>query len=528
MKVNGSDTVLNSQLRMQRINQCQGRLCVRRNGQTAKTRQFVVLSGFGPDHNLGVYNNNVDTVERSMTERYFLCQEKEDQFRPAYSVRPSAFKGDGFDEFRESVIKAMPKLPRMSRSATVASYRGPKQKVYANAQISLEETPIDVKDSRLNSFTKFEKVDVGKAPRGINPRSARYNLELARFLKHAEHHFFNAINKVFGARTKATVIKGFNADVSAGIIADKMAVFKNPVAIGLDAKKFDMHVSTRALKYEHSFYRKLFPRCSKLLRLLKWQLVNKGTAYTVDGSVVFEMKGTRSSGDINTSLGNCILMCAMVFAYCKMLGIDCELANNGDDCVVFMEREDETKFRASLPGWFRKRGFAMTVEKSVSEVEEIEFCQTHPVLLSTGWRMVRNLKAVMEKDPICLLPINGPKVLQKWLHAVGTCGGILSSGVPVLSDFYKSMLRHGVDSKGLINEVYKGRSQLALGKGCAVGEITPSARVSFYYAFGVTPDHQIALEDHYKSLQLDLQIQEAVDREHLLLNPGNNILTQSN
>lgn len=528
MTVYGSNTRVEAKVVAQRIRECYGRLCVVRNGQSCKTRQFTVLSGFGPDHNMGVYNNSVDTIERSLTERYFLCKVG-NTFRPAYRVRNSSFRTKGLQDFQKSVLAYMPHLPQMTRSQAVESYRGPKYKVYSAAARSLAEECITSADALLKMFTKFEKVDVGKAPRNINPRDARYNLELARYLKHAEHHYFKAINRAFGKRTAATVIKGVNADRAADILRDKWDQFIDPVAIGLDARKFDMHVSVQALKYEHQFYKLLFPRSRKLRKLLRWQLRNRGTAYVADGMVKFDIEGTRSSGDINTSLGNCLLMCAMIWEYARERGVDIELANNGDDCVVIMESSDLAQFQNGLTAWFKTKGFDMEVEAPVYEFEQIEFCQTHPVKLESGWRMVRNLKAVLEKDPICLLPIPNTKILRRWLDAVGTCGGTLCSGVPVLESFYAAMKRHGSPHDGLIREVYRGRSQLQLGAGCKVGNaITNCARVSFYYAFGVTPDQQLALERYYATLTLDLEaLPQGIEREHLVLNPGFNILEQS-
>jgi len=348
---------------------------------------------------------------------------------------------------------------------------------------------------------------------------------LARYLKHAEHHYFKAINKAFGGYTRATVIKGFNADDSAAILRSKWDRFDDPVAIGLDATKFDMHVSVEALNYEHSFYKSLFPGNKKLVKLLNWQLRNKGIAYCKDGRVKFDMEGTRSSGDMNTSLGNCILMCAMIWALAKELSVTLELSNNGDDCVVFMERKNTYVFRNAVNKWFRRHGFAMTVEDTVMEFEQIEFCQTHPVQLSTGWRMVRNQTAVLQKDPMCLLSVPNSKVYRKWLHAVGTCGSVLSSGVPVQSEVYSVFLRHGVESGKLIDEVYRNRAQLSLARGLAAGEIDARARCSYYFAFGVLPDYQIAMEAYFKSLTLSVEITDPISRDMLDVTTGSNTIT---
>lgn len=470
-----------------------GRLSVRRNGLFGKVRVFYVVPHLAPPHNLGVYNNNVDTVERALVERYFLCKDG-DAYRPALQVRPRAFCSPGLMSFKSKVQTHMPNLPVLTRSATVDLFRGSKRRVYEAAEASLMKDPVCEQDARLTSFAKFEKLDVSKAPRLINPRSPRYNLELARYLKHAEHHFFRAINKAWGARTRATVIKGFDARVSAAILRDKWNCFTDPVAVGLDATKFDMHVSVQALRYEHSFYTALFPGQQRLKRLLQWQLLNRGTAYCTDGTVKFEMRGTRSSGDMNTSLGNCILMCAMVRAWCDSAGVDAELANNGDDCVVIMERGQLERFLRGCDGYFRRLGFAMTVEPPVFEFEEIEFCQTHPVLTVNGWVMVRNHATTLQKDLMCLIPVANSTVYQRWLGAVGEGGLAATHGVPVQQDWYAMIRRCGIEPRAVdLENAFKNTSQLYR---AFEGEdvITPEARVSYYCAFGVLPDEQRELE----------------------------------
>lgn len=528
MKVRGSQTRLSKSLRERVRRECKGSLCVRRNGQSCKTREFTVLTGFGPDHNLGVYNNSVDTIERAFAERSFLCKDGEG-FRPAFDVRPSSFRTPELSAFRNAVMQHMPRLPVLTSQQVVDAYHGPKRRVYQAALYSLEKDELAEVDSHLSAFVKFEKQDVAKAPRVINPRAPRYNLRLGKYLKHSEHRFFHAINRAFGKRTHATVIKGFNADVSAQILREKWECFDEPIAIGLDASKFDMHVSVAALEYEHSFYTALFPRSKELRKLLKWQLCNKGVAHAVDGTVKFSLVGTRCSGDLNTSLGNCILMCSMIWAYARECGVDVELANNGDDCVVFLEKRDEPAFSRCIPSWFKKRGFAMTVEPTVDEFEQLEFCQTKPVQLSTGWRMVRKLSACLQKDPMCLLAVPNDRVYKKWLAAVGMCGGMLSRGVPVLDKFYGVYQRAGTTcSEGMLREVYRNRSQLQLAQGLAQGVVDANARVSFYYAFGVLPDEQVAMERFFMSLEVDELSSATVERGELELCPGFNIVSESN
>lgn len=498
-----------------------------------KPREFHLITGFGPAHNLGVYHNNMDNIERAFVERYFLCLEG-GGFRPALPVAVNYRVERAFLQFRGLVLDHMPSLPRLSRQQVVDRYTGRKRMIYQNALESLARTPLRDQDSRLTSFVKFEKQDIGKAPRVINPRTPRYNLCLGRYLKHAEKPFFKAINKAFGGRTEATVIKGFNSDVSASILLDKWRRFDHPVAIGLDASKFDMHVSLEVLQYEHSFYTRLFPGSGgrELRDLLRKQLRNTGHAHAIDGRLDFKMRGTRASGDLNTSLGNCIIMCAHIWAYAKVRGVTLELANNGDDCVVFMERSDGDRFMRGLSEWFRNCGFAMTVEEPVYEFEQVEFCQTKPVELSSGWRMVRNHDAVLRKDPMCLVPINGGQVFRKWMGAVGECGMHLAGNVPVQAAFYQAFVRNGLRSSDRFQaHVFNGTSMAERRKGLTDGGVvTPQARVSYYYAFGVLPDEQVSIEQYFESATVAEVDRVAVKRQALQLEPGLNnlILFRSN
>jgi len=209
--------------------------------------------------------------------------------------------------------------------------------------------------------------------------------------------------------------------------------------------------------------------------------------------------------------------------------VDVELANNGDDCVVFMERKDLSKFLDGLDGWFRHRGFSMVAEEPVYEFEQIEFCQTHPILLQTGWRMVRNHAAVFKKDPMCLIAIQNDGVFRKWLNAVGECGTTLTNCVPVQHSFYNAFLRNGKKcSEGMKQHIYKSTSM-----GTRINEmqtithsVTPEARVAYYYAYGILPDHQITIEEYYDSAIIDDIDLTPVCRSVLNLEPGLKIIEQ--
>jgi hypothetical protein len=288
------------------------------------------------------------------------------------------------------------------------------------------------------------------------------------------------------------------------------------VGVGLDASKFDMHTSIPALRFEHSVYKGVFPRSAELRKLLRWQERNKGVAYCEDGRVKFSMEGTRSSGDLNTSLGNCIIMCGLIYAYAQERGVDVELMNNGDDCVVIMEAEDLQKFMRNLEPWFERHGYRMTIEKPVYELERMEFCQSRIVLLNDEPVMVRNLTNSLTKDPMCLVPLQTEKVLQMWYKAVGDCGLSITCGLPVLQEYYKLFQRSGRDySEGFLQQMQKNTSQLQRMRGMEMKEavVTAETRCSFYYAFGILPAYQIELEKLYASMSLMSSIETLLHRD---------------
>lgn len=477
---------------------------VQENGQAIKTRTYHVVPRMGCAHDLGVFNNSVVSVERALLERYFLVKVGED-FLPPLEPSETGWSQYHLREFRRAVVEYVrPRATIVTEQEVVECYHGAKRTLYESALRSLRRVSLNRGDGKLRPFTKFEKQCLLKAARIINPRSPRYNLTLGKYLKTAEKKYFEAINLAWGSVAGYTVIKGLNVFQSAEVMQAKWMRFRDPVAIGLDATKFDAHVSVPALQYEHLFYNLVF-QTRELSMLLEWQLVNRGRAYCCDGTVDFKMPGTRASGDLNTSLGNCIIMCAAIYCLVKKLGVEAELANNGDDCVLIVEREHADKLYATVPEHFERLGFRMTVEPPVYTFEEIEFCQSKPVLLPAGYAMVRNVRTCLKKDPMCLVPIQNDRVWRKWLAAVGECGMATVPGCPVLQSFYRAFLRSGTRAgKKFKQSIFRNTSMLERQSGLDAKwtEVTPEARASFALAFGITPDYQIALEEYYDNFQI--------------------------
>ncbi|AAG02571.1 RNA-dependent RNA polymerase, partial [Tobacco mottle virus] len=294
------------------------------------------------------------------------------------------------------------------------------------------------------------------------------------------------------------VAKGFNAVETGEIIAKKWQMFKHPVCVGLDAKRFDQHISMPALKFTHGIYRK-FIKNAEFSNLLDKMLINHGVGTAKDGRVKYKVRGCRMSGDMDTALGNCTIMVLMTRNLCLKLNIPHELMNNGDDCIVMFDQQYLQVFNSAVKPYFKSLGFNIKVEEPRYTLERVEFCQTHPVYDGEKWRMVRLLTAIA-KD--CATVINWEQ-LTAWWAAIGKCGLAVLSGMPIYTNFYRWLIRIGKVGGVERHPVWKneGLRWYTMGLDLSGQQvITDEARLSFAAAFGVTPQMQEALEGIYDEL----------------------------
>lgn len=474
-------------------------LKVTRFGGLCRKRAIHVISGTCVRRKLCVNDPDIGTLESALLERMYFCKIA-GKFVPA--LEPDKIKLQSrLSEFRKQLIKLVGYPTPRTTDEVVECYQGRKRKMYENANLRLKTTGVRRKHAFSVVFGKAEKVDPSKAPRCINPRRAEYNLALGKFLKFIEKRVYRAIDSIFGG---PTVMSGYDVCQVGQHFADAWDQFIDPVAVGLDATKFDMHVHEVMLKWEHSIYLALYNHDPELKKYLSWQVDNQGYGFCQDGKLRFSVRGKRFSGDLNTAMGNKIIMTGMVFAFCNGRVGEYRLLNNGDDCVVIMERADVDKFSYGLDEWFAEMGFRMTVEKPVYHLEQIEFCQMHPIRTARGWTMVRNIDTAREKDSMCLKNLDTESAMRKWLGAIGECGLALCSGVPILQAMYSMYLRNGEASRMRYDPCLDtGMSRMRGGLDSVASEILPETRAQVFSAWNITPEEQIAIEDMYESSDIE-------------------------
>ena len=469
---------------------------IRSLGRTPRQRKSYRISGIAPEVNYAVYNNNIDTLERAIKERVmFVKSNGVFQLPPS----PDQLSFDRLNYIHAYFKKKARYSTPMSYEQFAHSYQGRKRTIYENAMMSIYAKGLSRDDSLIKAFVKCEKYDftnkVDPVPRVIQPRNPRYGISVGRYIKPIEKKVYKLIDELWQG---VTIMKGLNMEARGRVIKHHWDQFSKPVAVGLDASRFDQHVSSEALEWEHSIYRCFYPGSREFAKLLRWQLNNAGSGRCDDGRLKYKVKGKRMSGDMNTALGNCLIMSSMVHAYCKEVGVKCQLVNDGDDCVVFMESADLERFSSKLNEYFTNLGFTMVAERPVYTIEEVVFCQCQPVYDGEKYIMVRDPRVALSKDSTILTDVPNRKVFQRWASAVGAGGMSMTGGIPVWDNFYDMIARLGEGMKPLTHlTMQTGMAIMGRGMKRTSQQPTELSRVSFYRAFGTIPEAQLAIEHKY-------------------------------
>ncbi len=481
----------------------------------------------------GVHNNSLANLGRALHERVFKV--KDDKGKLVDPPRPLSGEILKRSSFRTRWLNCLEPCRLYSHSDVVAGYTGRKAKRYSNAYESLMECPVVETDSHLTAFLKAEKTNLSvkedPAPRLIQFPNPRYSLDLMTYLKFNEKRFMRAIDEVWG---QPTVMSGYNCVDLGGHLASKWKSLDNPVAVPLDFSRFDQHCSREALEYEFEFYKGAFPLDEHLAWLLSLQLHPKGNAVAGDGAIKYDCpQGGRGSGQINTSMGNKLIVCGLMWEYFREIGIEASLANMGDDCVVFCEHKDLDVLQATLTTWWLKCGYNAVVEPTCYELEDIEFCQSKPVCVNGQWIMVRTPSKALTKDCITLQSSETVSQIAATYMAISTCGRVINSGVPISFALHDCLYRAAgkytkrveLSDEFIFKSVEYGNYERMRGLKYIRRRISDDTRISYFKAFGITPDVQIALEDYYSQLDLDFQHEpENVKSLEIYANLSSNLL----
>lgn len=207
--------------------------------------------------------------------------------------------------------------------------------------------------------------DKYKAPRMIQARHITFNIQYGRYIKPIEDSLGKRIN--FG--------KGTNVEIARKIfkLSKKYKYYTE-----CDHTSFDAHVTVEMLKLTHVFYQSCYFHDRELRKLSKRTINNN--CKTRDG-IKYRIKGTRMSGDVDTSFGNSIINYAILKQCVTEIAGKCEIIVNGDDSIIFTLRPiDTTKLSELLLTY----NMESKVQPSTQNIHKVEFCRQKLIINSSG------------------------------------------------------------------------------------------------------------------------------------------------
>jgi len=378
-----------------------------------------------------------------------------------------------------------------SEEEFLAHVKSTKKRRYREAFRTLKGNPLTKRDFYVNSFIKFEKIDVAKsfvkAPRLIQYRPPRYCGELGRYLVPIERRLFGTWNLRRGV-DQVVFAKGLNSfQIARRIVA--MDRFRDNVFVLLDHSNFDASVTTKWLESEIAAYSALY-HDEYLDFMLSAQRYNRGR--TTSG-LYYQCEARKMSGEYNTSLGDTLINYVLLESWLE--GVDHEILVNGDDSVVSMSRVDWMKLADDAIDWFAGYGFTTKID-IVTTLYRVEFCQCQPIQLRPGlWRMVRKPMRVTSRMAYSVGTYEGEAWLR-YLTAIGLAELSCSDGVPVLQAAAMHALHHGLGKEPLTLPYHPGILEPFWGRPLAK-RIHPIARATFALAFDISEAQQHQMERWY-------------------------------
>jgi hypothetical protein len=378
----------------------------------------------------------------------------------------------------------MPGLKPWSNEEFLHHVDPTKRKLYEQAveELKLLKQP----KSRITSFVKMEQMACKpknlrnykikyKAPRMIQGRDPTFNVAFGRYIKRYEHAVCAADRK----HGLPTIAKGFN-DLELGEAIKRISSkFQRPMYLELDHTEFDAHVTIQQLEAEHEVYNKSFGT-AELRRLCRRTINNKcGTRQ----GLRYRVKGTRMSGDMNTSIGNTLINIAVLKRVCgKMIRGKFRVFCNGDDSIVVCEEQQIDE--EALLREFLKHNMVTKLDNITTNPFEVTFCQRKLVQLDDGkWFFCPDLRRILERFGTTHKYRQIPHY-PTYLKEVAHCLSVIFAPLQPISQAWTNVSRHlskwpGKESKinHLDPTLHRARTLAA-----SIGErsgLTPSVFVAF-------------------------------------------------
>jgi len=486
-----------------------------------------------------IYDNSMQNILCGVVERLLYLTSKENgqlvYQEPGLPVLKAPIKPKK-DVWRSNayyinlLAELVGKISPISNQDVIDSRPRDKVRRFELARDEFDRDGLQKRHAIVTYFVKGDKFcvsDLGTScPRIIAFPSFVYGLRFARWIVAMESLVYKAINKVFNSEVVMkckNCVEVANAIVKAwkdvesdekgwwrliNMGDDNLIIFRDHMGqvrgLRIDARRWDQHNDIDTVIFKQTLYHRVAkgdPEFKELLQLLSWQRVYRCEAVGRDAItgdllqlIVENVIGLTRSGDFDTALG------AIVVATSSVHG-----------CFRGMEKPtSREKLVEEVFEYFHDRGFELKLEGKPDNIYQCEFCQCRPLYDGTGWRMVRNMLAVI-KDTYSVCDA---KNYRERMSQIGTAGCIVSAGVPVFQALYSAMLRcancHVREKTWESNEWRDSGLAWMSGIGIpgmksvkkASTTITQEARYSMLRMYDITPEAQEALEKDFDDVQL--------------------------
>nr|QTJ63687.1 RNA-dependent RNA polymerase [Odonatan tombus-related virus] len=234
--------------------------------------------------------------------------------------------------------------------------------------------------ARITPFTKIEKMRTEyRAPRLIQARHPSFNIKYGAYIKPIEKHL----------KTNPQFSKGNYRKM-----AEKIVEMKNKYSCytELDHTSFDAHITTEHLRLTHTFYSACHGPNSELRQLSKQTI--KNVAKTRD-KITYRVRGTRMSGDVDTSLGNSLINYAIIKQGLEHLKLEGDVIVNGDDSIIFTHKPIDTEKFIRIMRFYNMES---KCKPTVTEIHKVDFCQHRLVIMNNGnFTLMPNTRRVISR-----------------------------------------------------------------------------------------------------------------------------------
>jgi hypothetical protein len=279
------------------------------------------------------------------------------------------------------------------------------------------------------AFTKSEKlakasltpegtVTLTMKPRIISQRSDEYRSTFAAWCWAA-----GGVMKRWGRMTHVTYSAGMTGVDVGKWMDEQMLGIDDPVAVLNDFSSFDGTQSPSALGAQYRVLREKFGFPADLP--LERDLETFGR-WRRDPRVIYEVVGTRKSGNSDTSIGNSIINSLVIMYALRTVGVDWQTGQYavlvlGDDSVVLVPRECSARFAGELEEASVRAGFKPKV--FVREIQEADFCSSNFMPINVDEHVLVWKLGLMfcKAASWCRPPVGWSFQLGDWMRALTHC-----------------------------------------------------------------------------------------------------------